>query len=201
MKVIKLQVNSYAYDELSDKAKENAFNNWYNNEIEFVSMNDDYRKTLDVFCTEFDVSVFGWSVTDYDNYYRFELQTNNANIDNFSGIRLAKYIYNNYYSSMITKKYNAISKLFISKDCALTGCCTDDAILQPLFDCVDYKKSFFDYNNLIDTCLRAFFNSWSEELKYQHSKECFEENYASEENYTIDGETISILCNYEEITK
>lgn len=58
----------YTFDELSDEAKENAYNNDHINHD--FAWDDEYRETLNRFCNIFDVKMHNWEVDYGGSNYR-----------------------------------------------------------------------------------------------------------------------------------
>ena len=60
-------------------------------------------------------------------------------------------------------------------NCPLTGFCADCDILQPIIDCLHYKRFFDNIEDLLNACLENFFKAWNEEKEYTQSFEYFKE--------------------------
>lgn len=45
--------------------------------------------------------------------------------------------------------------------------------LQPVIDCLHYKRFFNSYDELIHACLSDFFQAWDAEIEYSNSFEYF----------------------------
>jgi hypothetical protein len=95
-------INLYSFNELSEDAKENAINHLRESET-FDFYLDDAKNTLDTFCDIFSID---YRQFDYLEMYRSEYSFRlNDNILAMSGLRLAKYIHNNYYLQITKPKY------------------------------------------------------------------------------------------------
>jgi len=184
MKIYQGTLTSYLINELSEEAKGHAYNKWLESAEYFNHI--EARDTLDMFCEIFDVTLGKWSVDAHNHFYRYSIR--NDSIGGISGIRLAAYIWNNY-SQYITKgkyyfkggyidgKYinkSRHSKIFTSLDnCTLTGWCFDDDILKPVIECLEYKRTFNSFDELIKSCLENFFKVYSSDMEYSSSMKCF----------------------------
>ena len=92
------------------------------------------------------------------------------------------------------------------EDCPLTGVCWDYEILQPIIDCLTYRKIYNDAGELFQACLDNFFGAWQGQLEYESSQEFFEEEVeANDWQYNADGSPFSvgdaIVVGVEEIKK
>jgi hypothetical protein len=181
-------INIYKFSELSEKAQRHA---WENGPDFSGDSGSDYRATLAAFEKIFDISVYRWNVNDYN--YDFAYVTAGAANGAPDGdpLRFARYMWNNYaeyitkgkyYSTpgrWINGKYNYKFRYsratFEMDNCPLTGYCADMDILQPVIDCLHYKRFFDSFDDLIDACLTAFFRSWQADIEYRASFEYFAE--------------------------
>lgn len=183
MRTVRTKV--YKFSELSEQAKEKAIE-WYRNGNTY----DDYsreiiesaKKVAELFNLK-----FGREYTDIRTSHIDD------NILELKGIRLYKYLINNYYNELFTPKYiKAIdrelrckqfickvntdykgekytmiySKLKRDNSCVLTGVCYDMDILQPVYDFLkrpDKSTTFEDLMNEIEGAISKTFSS-NEEL-------------------------------------
>lgn len=178
----------YTFDELTEKAQEAA---WMNSEMDFSGdYSGEYRATLDAFETLLDIRVYDYSVGNgvYYPHFRY-VKAGRANEAPEGGaLRLARYVWNNFAADIMRGKYYSKVKFengrYISKhrysrilremdNCPLTGVCTDCDILQPMIDCLHYRRTFETIDELIDACLQAFFRAWNAEIEHCNSLEYF----------------------------
>ena len=212
MKEITVRYKLYDYEELSEKAKENAFMNWLESQGGWYSegTSDDFRQVLSAFENVFDVNV-KYSI---DNYgYDFEIDydwcdgwrpcgTADFTKHKDKGFRFARWAWNNlapyirkgkYYGKLILREngeYNhkkRYSKCKEFDDMCLTGTYPDSFILAPLIKCLTYKEFYISFDELMRACLDRFFRAWMKELEFIGNKEYFIENYANELFYKEDG--------------
>ena len=185
-----LTINIYKFSELSEKAQRRAWENGPDFSGDYF---DEYRHTLKEFENIFDISVYRWNVNEYD--YNFAYVTAGAATGAPDGdpLRLARYIWNNYAEYITRGKYygkliyrenqpprhvKRYSKATFEMDnCPLTGTCFDMDILQPVLDCLHYKRFFDSYEDLIDACLNSFFQACQADIEYHSSFEFFAEMY------------------------
>lgn len=189
----------FTFNELSDNAKAKALNDFNYSEYNFDYIYDDANNTLKVF---------------KDTFYN-----NDSNINELEGLRLYKYIINNYYDILfkpkfigslkkdapvyhkqikITKYKNGnISNFYYSKvlkinSCVLTGVCYDDDILKPIYE---FLKSPYNinFNKLISYCIDNLEKSIQNEIDYNYTDESKAE-YLNENDYyfTVDGKMINL---------
>lgn len=183
-----LTINIYKFSELSEKAQRRA---WENGPDFSGDCSEEFRSTLAAFEKIFDIKVYRWNVNDYG--YNFAYVTAGAATEAPDGdpLRLARYIWNNYaeyisrgkyYGKLIyrenqpprhVKRYSKAT--FEMDNCPLTGVCFDMDILQPVLDCLHYKRFFDSYEELIDACLNDFFQAWQADIEYHASFDYFAE--------------------------
>lgn len=103
----KVMVNVYEYDQLSDSAKQTAYENWSGRD--HYGWYDENRKVLDFIKETVGVEVYDWSYSTYDHHYRLEEASSttyynyNRDYDNhqdygeITGLRAAKLAMDMYY--------------------------------------------------------------------------------------------------------
>lgn len=201
-------ITTYLFEELPKEVQEKAFlldqkflyRGFYNSEL---------RATLAAFEKIFNISVYRWEVD--SSYYHFDFvvnsftAANNANECIKNPLRLAAFVYNNYARYIRKGKYYSTGDkwengqykyksrrsrvIFTYDDCPLTGVCWDQNILQPVIDCLTYRRFFDTYDDLITTCLNEFFETWRAAREYAESFEFYaEEAAANEWEYLPTGE-------------
>lgn len=190
--------NVYLFDELTPEAKKNA---WMNSGMDFSDdYSDEYRATLAAFEKAFDIRVYDWSVGGYGGAsFRFRVEWPANDIGEMEPLRFARYMWNNYARNITTGKYYSTrmkyengrytykhrhSKILLEMDnCPLTGCVADCDILQPVIDCLHYKKRFSSYDELMEECLYAFFRAWGNDIEHCNSFEYFADAAEANEWY------------------
>jgi hypothetical protein len=97
MRTIRTKI--YKFEELSKKAQEIAIENYRNNNLTFDFIYSDAESTVKAFCAAFDVK----------SGFRSWLDCNTSNIDDdilqLTGLRLRKYILNNFGDTLYKRKY------------------------------------------------------------------------------------------------
>lgn len=96
-------INIYSFSELSDKAKEYAIDEYRNRMHEYFWA-DENRETLEKFAEIFPIKVTYWSYGDRGEGVNFHF-TDNNNLEELSGIRLAAFIWNNYRGDIFKGRY------------------------------------------------------------------------------------------------
>ena len=202
-----ISIDVYTFDELTDDAQRLA---WENSGMDFSNdYSDEFCATLAAFEKIFDVKVYDYSVGGYSApRYRFVTAGAASDAECIpygNAQRVARFVWNNYAEYISKGKYYSTrfkwidgkaqyktrrSKIFKSFDaCPLTGVICDYAILQPVVDCLHYKRWFGSYKELIAACLENFFDAWAADIEYRQSMEYFAETAECNEWYfTADGE-------------
>lgn len=184
-----ITTNIYLFHELSEKAQRKA---WEKSSFDFSDDHgDEYRATLEAFEKIFDIKVFRYDVGGMVFKPSFDYVTAGDATGAPSGdpIRLARFIWNNYADYITKGKYYSTRGQYINGkytyksrhskvltsfyDCPLTGVCMDYDILQPVIDCLHYKRFFNSYDELIYACLSEFFRAWDAEIEFNCSFEYF----------------------------
>ena len=179
----------YEFHELSEKAQRKA---WEKSSFDFSDDHGgEFRATLAAFEKIFDIGVYHYDVGSMVFNPSFDYVTAGDAVDAPAGdpIRLAKFIWNNYADYILTGKYYSTRGKYVNGkytfksrhsritrsffDCPLTGFCFDYDILQPVIDCLHYKRFFNSYDELIHACLSAFFAVWDSEIEHSNSFEYF----------------------------
>lgn len=192
-----IETTVYLFSELSDDAKENARNDFlskgYENPYSGENL-DSLKKFYDIF----PVRQRG------RNWGNFEM-TCDDDISELSGIRLLKYIWNNYRGDLFKGKYYSTSgkwidgkyhykckhsKIQLDHCCVLTGYCMDDDILEPVYrflNCPDDTT----FKELLQDCVNAWEKAVEKDEEYYQSVEYFAEICESNEyEFTEDGELV-----------
>ena len=183
-----ITVKIYKFSELSEKAQRRA---WECGPDFSGDYNSEFRETLKKFENIFDISVYRWSVNDYDYDFSYITTGRATEAPEGDALRLARYIWNNYaeyitrgkyYGKLVyrenqpprhVKRYSKAT--FEIGNCPLTGVFCDCDILEPVVNCLHYKSFFDSYTDLIDACLDSFFDTWRMDIAYHASFEHFAE--------------------------
>ena len=197
METITKTYNLYSFDELSEDAKSCAKDN-ITNEYWAEWIFSDAHETLVKFCDIFNID---YRNIDYLEPYRNEYTIKqDEDILNLSGLRLHKYLINNYYNQLFEPKYLKCfdehknhrniknhtaqntkkeysfyySSLKLDNSCVLTGMCYDMDILDPIYDFLQ-KPNNQDFETLLNDCIYSLCHSVSSEYEAT-----FEDDYISE---------------------
>lgn len=192
MKEILVKYRVYTIDELSEKAKEKAYNAWL--EHWDYGWEKENRDTLKAFEKLFPIKVLDWEYGLYRNYITFEVIDDD--IKNLSGIRLLKYLYNNYFNLLFKPKVyhhpknlkkQRTSKIFYDEDRWLTGYYLDYDILDPIYEFFKNPKNI-SFEDLMSRCLNKWVKTCSQDYEYCLSFENFvEESHINNWLYFEDG--------------
>ena len=180
MKTIRIKV--YSFDELSNEGKQKAIDDYRNkgyNDDSFYAEEiiSSVKKLAEVFNLE-----IGRTYSDIRKGHIDD------NILQLTGVRLYKYIVNNYYNDLFTPTYKKcidrtvkwkqficknnkgkngeytmiFSKHKVDNSCTLTGVCYDNDILQPVYDFlkkIDTSMTFEELINEIESAISKCFES------------------------------------------
>lgn len=189
-----IRIKLYKFEELSDKAKEKAIEDWrvINTDYAWTS---EVRQSLEKFAMIFPVRIKDWSYGGRGEGVYFEMTTNYDEIDEMSGWRLATYIWNNYRGDIFKRKYygkltetfkdgspiptskehptgyrhvRKDSNIFIENDCVLTGTWIDNIILGPVYKFLA-KPDDTTFKDLLEDCFNEWVKGANENIEDQNS--------------------------------
>ena len=182
MKTVTRNYDVYEVNELSAEARNRAYINWLSNGCVYPYGSDD-NNTLDEFISLFNLRMNNYECSSYSYNFSFK-SLNYEEIDKLSGLRLYKYLMNNYWYHLFRRKiyyhkyYYAngkrrLSNIFYNNYSVLTGVCSDEAILEPIYDFLKKPNEGTNFLDLMRECLDSFF---------RYCQSCIED-YESEENF------------------
>lgn len=206
-----IRTKIYKFAELNSEAQQKAINTLRNSDVissEYIY--NEAHKTVKKFNDIFNLKEGRNSWLDFN--------TNNIddNILELKGLRLHKYILNNYSISLYKGKYFSLwskteksfkhykegyptlksrnSKVIFNNECVLTGYCYDLDLLQPIYDFIERYKLLAGYystitlNDLITSCFESLDKSLKNEEEYLYSEENINEYIDSNEvEFLING--------------
>lgn len=207
MRIIETKV--YTLDELSQEAKEAAYENW--NIDNYYPYAHENEETLKRFEEVFPIEIGHWEYDQFSGNISYEFEDNEIDIDDIyydtelkemCGIRLLKYLHNNYWNDISSRKFyfagggiGIKSKTRHSNfqrevgNCPFTGYYMDEVILKPIHDFMKKPDENINFNDLMDMCLNNWVQACVEDCEWTNSMECFED-YCEANNmeFTEDGE-------------
>jgi hypothetical protein len=188
----------YTFDELSETAKEKAFEEWLKYAEYFFA--DDNAESLKKFCEIFPVKVKDWKYG-----YRYDISASfdiDPNAEELTGVRLQKYLWNNYGSLIYQGKYYSKgqykdgkytykqrrSKVLKQKDCVLSGYWIDHELLTPIYTFLDSRNPSGTFEDLLQDCLNSWLIACQKDYEHSFSYEYFQEEMTETDNeYTEEG--------------
>ena len=204
-----IQTNIYEFHELSEDSKNVAIENYrrkYGGETDHIY--NEAHQTVKAFHEVFR--------TKEGNRSWLDVNTGQVEDDvcNMQGLRLHKYILNNFYSQLyLKKKYrltsktrnellrcpiikSRYSKLSFENCCVLTGWCYDDSILEPIYQFLEKFQekagyySSMDFNELMGDCFHALKKDLDSEVEAMQQDEYITENIeANNYEFTENGQS------------
>lgn len=201
-----IRTKIYRFNELSDSGKNKAIDNYRSSSVDTSFIYDDAHNTVISFH-----NVFG---TKEDSRSWLDVNTDHIedSILKLTGLRLQKYIWNNYKKSLYKGKYFScwskteksykhykdgfpvLNKVILDNCCVLTGVCYDDSLLQPIYDFLERyneKKdyySYMDFQTLLNDCFESLEKDVKDEEDAQYQDDVISENIeANDYEFTADG--------------
>lgn len=172
-----VSISLYKFDELSKESQEVAINNWLNREEDHYPWHDENEESLKAFRDVFDLSSLRSSYWLRKPSFASAV-ISNSQIAELSGVRLWKYLQNNYN----------LEKL-LGEVYPLTGFRVDDALLDPLCKFIAQPRDI-TFQNLIDECLNAWVEAVVRDFRSHYSQETARD-YLSMHEFLESGEISS----------
>lgn len=190
----------YQFHELSEQAQKKAIENYRANEVNTDYIYDEAYNTVKKFN-----EVFGLK-EDRRSWLDFNAGHIDGNILNLKGQRLRTYIENNFGAHITKGKYFSLwsksevsfkhhkdghpalksrySKVMFERNCALTGVCYDQSILQPMYEFLDWNlrpdyNSYMDFETLMNDCFASLAKDIEDEVAAQNSDEAIADTIES----------------------
>lgn len=187
-----IEIKAYTFDELSDDAKEKAFERFLNTDREYFWM-DENKHSIEKGLEHFNCSMgnrweIDWSSAN-QSYVPvvIDLQYSDE-IAELSGVRLWKFINNGYmqYFCKYDKKY----KPLLDGNCPFTGYCVDENFLDPIRNFMK-KPTNTTFKELMEECVYECLKAIEADYDHQNSMEFFkEECEANEYEFNENGKRI-----------
>ena len=172
-----ISVNIYSFNELSKEAKQVAISNYRDSNLDTSFIYNEAYATVKEFNKLFNTK------EGCDSWLDIRHGHIDDSILKLKGLRLRKYILNNFYDSLFKNKYikqvnkNPVySKINKDNCCVLTGVCYDQDILDPIYNFLKLKD--FDnttFEDLLEDCMKSLGKSIRSE-----------EEAMNEDDYIID---------------
>jgi hypothetical protein len=174
----------YTFDELNDNAKENA-RQWYRG-IQCFDWSEEYIKSLKEALLFFDCKLKDYSI-DWDCYSRSYFKwTTHLETDDLHGVRLFKFIQNNY--SQYVCRYDKKQKPLLEGHCPFTGFCADEDFLDPIREFMK-RPTEITFGDLIDSCVESLLMAGCNDCEFQQTDEVIDECICINGfEFTIDGD-------------
>ena len=177
----------YNYSELSEEAKERACQEML--EHFDYPWSGENRDTLTEFENNFPVTVKDFRYGSCNSFVDFDF-TSDDKTEELTGVRLLKYLHNNYYDVLFKGKYYSKTKYvdgkFSSKHrhskvqkencCTLTGYYIDDAILKPIYEFLKNPVEHINFYDLMNECLQSWLSAVNNDYEAMQSEEYLAEH-------------------------
>lgn len=208
-----IEVTLYKFSELSEKAKEKAWEHWLGDGWEF-SWSSEYEKTLKEFEDRFPIKVTDWEISTCSHSYATMCFTDDNGLEAISGVRLMAHLYTHHFHDLFKGKYYSVwskthqnkhwregghapwgdlksrhSKVMFEPNMgSLSGFCADEDILDPIYE---FLKKPYDitYAKLMQECLDSWVEAYQDDMEACSTLEYFsEEANNNDYEFTENGE-------------
>jgi hypothetical protein len=198
-------VKLFKIGELSDEAKEHAYEEWLGHGDTYFWASEN-EATLKAFCERWPVNVAGWSYGGQGDSVvwafaePYDWPNADEGLQDMRGIRLYKYIVNNYWYDLFERK-TIWSKGGISinsksrksrcqwQDFLPTGYCMDYDITDPIRKFLKNPDKHTTFYSLMEDCLNSWLSSCTKDYEHSLSLEYFIEHAeANDYEYTEEGD-------------
>lgn len=195
----------YKFDELEDRAKAKAISDFRNKGIDTDYIYDEAHNSVEKFHEIFHTKEGSRSWLD--------VQTGHIddNIVELRGLRLQKYLWNNFKNEIFKGKYygelvytfkdgtkipisnehpigarhvKRYSKTILDNSCVLTGVCYDMDLLDPIYTYLnktDFSNDTTTFESLIEDCFKSLEKSIENEVEGRESDESIKEDIENNE--------------------
>lgn len=203
MRIMKTKV--YPYGELTDDAKERTHADFLSSGLEYFWA-DENKAVLDAFCDIFPIKAEDWVYGCCQNYINSSMETADGDTESayydMQGVRLLKWIVNNYGQYLYKRKYighlknrekftPVYSRCQWENSCILTGYCIDDDILQPLYEFIKRPDKTSSFEDILKDCLGSWVIACHKDYEACCSEEYFAEHAeANSFEFTVSGEMV-----------
>lgn len=99
-----IEVNLYKFSELSEEAQQTAIEQYRDKQRGYIC-EDEYKDTLNAFSEKFPVDTGKWEVGVYSRSYCDLISTAREEVEQLTGVRLYKYLVNNFGGILFKRKY------------------------------------------------------------------------------------------------
>lgn len=171
-------VKVYSFSELSKEVQAKLIEKErYAEYKEYFSCKEIFE-SFKAFMSHMDIDVKDWSI-DYSNANRSYIKLGwprlEFDADMMHGIRLWKYLMNNY--STIVPKYSKDNKpeSIIDSCCPFTGVCFDHDVMEPFINFLKRPDKSTDFNELMEDCVNACLKAIENAYEYENSDEYIRE--------------------------
>lgn len=178
-----IEITAYTFNELNEDAKQTALDN-FSNDLSIELSHQELENSIEQFH-----KVFGTK-----SGYRSWLDLSKGHIDDdildLSGLRLLKYLINNFWGDLFKPKYYSkwrkgsetenrpqlvkrYSKVQFEANCVLSGVCYDNDILEPIYNFLKNPEPEITFERLLNKCENCFtvvYNSIEEDLNSDEQK-------------------------------
>lgn len=167
-----IEIEAYEFQELNEKAKDNAYNTWLNKHDYFWF--DENDSVIKEFCRFFDVTVNHYEYDTVNAHYSMKTHHDNEELSNDEQLKILK---SNYEKLKRNADYSD------SDSFELTGYHMDYVILKPIRNIIENDSVFISYYDTMETCLDDFFEACVSDYDYSMSIEYFEEECVQNDLY------------------
>jgi hypothetical protein len=191
-------VNILMIHELSEEARQSAYEDHLSDGV-LYAFEDENKESLEAFEAIFPITINDWSYDSCSGYIQFEMYAPLSEIEDMSGLRLSRYLYNNYWDQITEGKYygklvntfkdghpipvssqhpagvrhvKRYSKWLRESCCPFTGYYMDDMLLTPLFKFMN-RPDDTTFKELMEQCLDAWVDACIKDRQDQESFEHF----------------------------
>ena len=197
----------YKYNELTEGAKQKAFENWNESRCEFLE-HDELMQSLKTFAELFEFKIGRYELGGY-SYNYIDWTPKNDNVAELWDYRLFNWVNKKADKLRSGKIYmkrdwnkRRTSKVLFEDYMDLTGMWSDSPLLNAVDDflnrvkkCKLICKKFKSYTGFITDCIDSFIEFYNKSYEWFYSKECFEDYEAYLYIYNEDG---SIYCAFDD---
>lgn len=181
-----IEVKLYKFDELSEEAKQRVINDFLFSDREFF-WGEEGLETIKQGLDFFGFSLGNYSI-DFSSANRSYVHFSGSfdfYAEDFSGVRLWKYLMKNYIFE--SARHNKRGESILRGNCPFTGYCLDENFLDPIRKFIE-RPTNISFKELMEKCVYEALKGIEQDYDYQNSEEFAIEEITNDDlDYLEDG--------------
>jgi len=155
-------IKLYTIDELPEDIQAKIYENFRVNDPDLFHWADEWIDSLKAFCNQFGITLRDYEIGPDHRGNHVEWCIDDDAIAGLHGIRLFKYIRNNYDH-------------LLQGDCPFTGYCGDESLIDPIRNFMQKPEQGYTMHDLVTDCVDAWMHGMLQDWEWHYSDEYIHE--------------------------